>query len=176
MTEVSSYDYFVKHHALFLHGWTSYDKDFPLTNAQKEHLKMAPLPHFSDGTEASTIGGWNLMVSRFSPKKQQAVAFVKFLLKRESQEIMYTRAGYFPVIKALYDEKEYQEKYPELHAMLRVLHSGVHRPSHEEYTRYSEILARNLSQAIRGSASVDEALRQATRAIQSEKITLPRGR
>jgi len=174
MTEVSSYDYYVQHNGIFLRGWTTYDKDFPLTAEQKKHLKMAPLPHFWDGAEASTIGGWDLMVSRFSPKKSQAIAFVKFLLKKVSQEVIYTQAGYFPVIKSLFDDPQYESKYPELAAMHQILVSGVHRPSHEKYTRYSEILAHYVSQAIRGTITVDDALRQATRSLESEKITLGR--
>jgi multiple sugar transport system substrate-binding protein len=176
MTEVSSYEYFLQHKGIFLRGWTSYDKDFPLTSDQKKLLKMAPLPHFKNGSEASTIGGWNLMVSKFSPKKRQAISFVKFLLRKESQEIIYTKAGYFPVIKPLFDEEAYKTKYPELIAMNRMLTGGVHRPSHEKYTRYSEILAHFVSQAIRGTIPIDDALRQATRAIESEKITLDRGK
>jgi multiple sugar transport system substrate-binding protein len=175
MTEVSSYEYFVQHKAVFLRAWTTYDKDFTLTPEQKIHLKMAPLPHFKDGSEASTMGGWNLMVSKFSPKKKEAVSFVKFLLSKESQEIIYSKAGYFPVIKPLFEDSVYQTKYPELITMYKTLTGNVHRPSHEKYTKYSEILAHAVSQAIRGTVGVNDALRQATRAIESEKITLDHG-
>jgi hypothetical protein len=52
-----------------------------------------------------------------------------------------------------------------------MLAGGVHRPSHEKYTKYSEILAHDLSLAIRGDSSVVAALKEATQAIESEKIT-----
>jgi ABC-type glycerol-3-phosphate transport system substrate-binding protein len=176
MTEVSSYEYFVRHNGLFLRGWTSYDKDFMMTPDQKKLLRMAPLPHFRDGSPASTIGGWNLMVSKFSPKKEEAISFIKFLLRKESQEIIFTKGGFFPVVRALYEEESYQKKLPELIEANRILASGVHRPSHEDYTKYSEILAHYVSQAIRGGIAVEDALRQATKAIESEKISLERGK
>jgi len=176
MTEVSSYDYFVRHNGLFLRGWTSYDKDFMMTPDQKKLLRMAPLPHFRDGSPASTIGGWNLMVSKFSPKKEEAISFIKFLLRKESQEIIFTKGGFFPVVRALYEEESYKKKLPELIEANRILASGVHRPSHEDYTKYSEILAHYVSQAIRGGIAVEDALRQATKAIESEKISLERGK
>jgi multiple sugar transport system substrate-binding protein len=172
MTEVSSYDYFMRHNGLFLRGWTSYSKDFPTSVDQKRVLRMAPIPHFQDGSPASTIGGWNLMISRFSTKKKEAIEFAKFLLQKESQEILFTKGGFFPVVRALYDEEPYRSRYPELVDVDKRLGHGVYRPSHENYTKYSEILAHYLATAIRGKMSVDDALARATKAIEMEKISL----
>lgn len=172
MTEVSSYKYFVRRNGLFIRGWTSYDKDFQTTPDQKRLMRWAPLPHFADGAPASTIGGWNLMVSKFSPKKAEAISFMKFLLRKESQEIIFTKGGYFPTIRAIYEEESYKKKFPELIEMSQMLASGVPRPPHSNYTKYSEILAHYVSQAIRGRIGVEEALRVATKAIESEKIFL----
>jgi multiple sugar transport system substrate-binding protein len=176
MTEVSSYEYFMRHDGLFLRGWTSYDRDFAMTPDQKRLLRMAPLPHFKDGGPASTIGGWNLMVSKFSTRKEEAISFVKFLLRKESQEIIFTKGGFFPVVRALYEEESYKRKLPELIEVSQMLAHGVHRPSHEKYTKYSEILAPYVSQAIRGRIGVEDALVRATKAIESEKISPERGK
>jgi multiple sugar transport system substrate-binding protein len=175
MTEVSSYEYFLSHNGLFLRGWTSYDKDFAMTPDEKRLLRMAPLPHFKDGEPASTIGGWNLMVSKFSAKKEAAVSFIKFLLRKESQEIIFTKGGFFPVVRALYEEESYKRKLPELIEVSQMLAHGVHRPSNEKYTRYSEILAPYMSRAIGGRIAVEDALIRATKAIESEKISPERG-
>jgi multiple sugar transport system substrate-binding protein len=137
-------------------------------------IRQAPLPHFADGTPATTIGGWDLMVSKFSSEKAEAVAFVKFLLEKGSQEIIYTKAGYFPPVRALYEEEAYRKMYPELVEVDALSPMGAHRPSHPNYTKYSEILAQYISQAIRGRITVDDALRQATGDIRSEKVILMR--
>ncbi len=176
MTEVSSYEYFMQHNALFLRGWTSYDKDFSMTPDQKQLIRMAPLPHFKEGKPATTVGGWDLMVSKFSPKKAEAISFIKFLLRNESQEIIYAKGGFFPVIRSLYDEDRYRKILPDLVESNRMLAFGVHRPSHENYTRYSEILARYLCMAIRNQITPQDALVQATKAIESEKISLAQAR
>jgi multiple sugar transport system substrate-binding protein len=176
MTEVSSYGYFTQNNGLFLRGWTSYDEDFLMTSDQKRLLRMAPLPHFRDGKPATTVGGWDLMGSKFSPKKAQAISFIKFLLRKESQEIIFTKGGFFPVVRALYEEESYKKRFPELIETNRMLSSGVHRPSHENYTRYSEILAHYVCLAIRNQIAAEDALVQATRAIESEKISLTRGK
>ncbi|HAL57581.1 MAG TPA: hypothetical protein DCP63_14210 [Bacteroidetes bacterium] len=172
MTEVSSYEYFIRRNGIFLRGWTTYDKDFSNVPEQKRFVRMAPLPHFEDGKPASTFGGWNLMVSKFSTKKEEAIAFIKFLLGKESQETIFTKGGYFPVVRTFYEEESYRKKFPELAEISRLLAHGVHRPSHDKYTKYSEILAHYVFQAIRGRIDVEDALRQATKAIESEKILL----
>jgi multiple sugar transport system substrate-binding protein len=175
MTEVTSYDFFRRQNGCFIRGWTSYERDFPEMAEGKRLIRQAPLPRFADGPPASTIGGWDLMVSKFSTEKTEAIAFIKFLLQKESQEVIYTRAGYFPAIRALYEEDAYLKKYPELRDIGKRSTHGVHRPSHSNYTKYSEILAHYISQAIRGRIAVDDALRQATRDISSEKILLTQG-
>ena len=174
MTEVSSYEYFLRNDACFIRGWTSYHRDFPELKGEKRLIRKAPLPHFADGTAAATMGGWNLMVSKFSSEKPEAIAFVKFLLEKSSQEIIFTKAGYFPPVRALYEEEPYTKSYPELTDFRQMSAHGVHRPSHPNYTRYSEILAQQISQAIRGRVTVEEALRQSTIAIESEQFTLTR--
>jgi multiple sugar transport system substrate-binding protein len=171
MTEVSSFEYFMKHRGLFLRGWTIYERDFPGMADQMKLVRMAPLPHFRDGVSATTLGGWDLMVSKFSTKKKEAVSFVKFLLRKESQEVISREGGFFPVIRSLLEDTTYQKKYPEIIETYRMLAGGVHRPSHEKYTKYSEIFAHDASSAIRGDVSAVAALRDATKSIESEKIT-----
>jgi multiple sugar transport system substrate-binding protein len=175
MTEVSSMEYFLRTDACFIRGWTSYDRDFPQMREGKRRIQTAPLPRFADGIAATTVGGWDLMVSKFSSEKAEAVDFVKFLLRKESQEVMYTKAGYFPAVRALYEEEAFRTKYPEL-TKISTPARGVHRPSHASYTKYSEIFAPVISQAIRGRMSVGEALRQGTAAIQSERVLLAQSR
>jgi multiple sugar transport system substrate-binding protein len=170
MTEVSSYEHFVRENGLFLRGWTSYERDFQITPDYRRLIRMAPLPHFNDGGPVSIVGGWNLMVSKFSDKKEAAIAFARFLLERSSQEIMYAQGGFYPVRRAFYEDGSYATKYPELSRAHAMLGAAVHRPSHERYTRFSEILARHLSLAIRGRLGVEEALARASKAIESERM------
>ena len=105
-TEVPSYEYFIKNDGLFIRGWITFDKDFidaPYDSEKERHLRKMPLPYPENGQPASLFGGWNLMIAKFSKKKDAVIDFAKFLLSDESQEIFYTRGGYFPVVSSFYD-------------------------------------------------------------------------
>ncbi|MCF8259821.1 MAG: extracellular solute-binding protein [Melioribacteraceae bacterium] len=172
-TEIPSYEYFIENDGLFIRGWPSYDKDFeqtPFESKKESYLRKAPIPHFKDGKPASVFGGWNLMVSRFSDKKEEVIDFIKFLLSDESQELFYKEAGYYPVIEKFYTDENNLQKYPELIGVRKLIASGVHRPAHVEYTRYSEIMSRYFESAIRKEITVEEALIKSTNAIQLDQL------
>lgn len=171
-TEVSSYEYFIKNDGLFIRGWQSFDKDFedaPFDSIKEKHLRKAPLPHLSGCKPASIFGGWDLMISKFSNKKSEAIDFMKFLISNESQELFYKYGGYLPIVNSFYEDPKYLNKYPEIAEMKKMLKIGIHRPSHEEYTRYSQIMSYYFELAIKNVISVNEALKKATNSIGLDK-------
>jgi multiple sugar transport system substrate-binding protein len=172
-TEVPSFEYFIRHDGLFLRGWTSYDKDFKNDNTvdsvKEQHLAEAPLPYMPGGKSISLFGGWNLMIAKSSAKKEAAVDFVKFLLSNESQEIFYTKGGYSPVINSFYSDSVFLRKYPKVAMIKRLLQFGVHRPLEDNYTKYSQIMARYFNLAIMNKITVASAMRQVQISIESEK-------
>jgi len=172
-TEIPSYEYFIKSDGLFIHGWPSYDKDFkesPFNPEKESHLKKAPLPYFTNGTPTSIFGGWNLMVSKFSNKKEKVIDFVKFLLKEESQEMFYRESGYYPVVNSFYENPEYLKKYPEIENFKKLMETGVHRPAHVDYTKYSKIMSYYFKNAIQNKITVKKALVECTIAIQTDRV------
>ena len=174
-TEIPSYEYFINSDALFIRGWPSYDKDFkesPFDPEKESHLKKIPIPHFDSGVPTSIFGGWNLMVSKFSNKKEITVDFMKFLLKNESQEIFYRESGYYPIVNSFYENPEYLKKYPEIESFKNFMKTGVHRPAHVDYTRYSKIMSFYFKKAIQNKISVKQALVECTNAIQTDKVMI----
>lgn len=172
-TEVPSYEYYLNNDALFIRGWQTYDKDFrqsPFDSVKERQLKKMAIPHFINGKPASVFGGWHLMISKFSTNKKEVVDFVKFLLEESSQEVFYTEAGYSPVIKKFYEDEEYLNKYPEISELKKIYKTGVYRPAHKKYTKYSEIISHYLTLAIKNEISSVDALNAATQDIQSDKI------
>ncbi|HUI10252.1 MAG TPA: extracellular solute-binding protein [Bacteroidota bacterium] len=168
--EAASYEYYVKNDGLFLWGWTTYDRDFkdqPVDRAKEAHLRQAPVPHFPDGRTASLFGGWDLMVSQFSKKKEAVVDFVKFLLSDESQEVLYTDARYYPVVSSFYTDSASLRRHPEIASIREFLGTGVHRPAVKDYTGYSKIMSHYFSLAMKNRITVDRAAEEATRAIRS---------
>ncbi len=172
-TEVPSYKYFIQNDALFIRGWTSYDEDFrgtPVDPSKEQYLRKVPIPHPVDGVPASVMGGWNLMIPTGSTKKKETVEFIKYLLTAQSQEVLYEKSSYYPVIKAFYDDPSYLAKYPDISDMKRLLSTGVLRPSARDYTKYSEIMAHYISLAIQDKISVDSALNTISSLIRSERL------
>ncbi len=174
-TEPASYAYFIHHDGLFIRGWTSYDKDFvekPIDIKKQNELMKAPLPHFKDGSPASILGGWDVMVSRFSDKKKEAVDFVKFLINNESQETFYNQSAFYPIVKQFYEDSTYIKEYPQIPMIKKLLKTAVRRPDHVEYTKYSKIISYYFNKAVRGEMPVHDAIINCTKAIQLDKLIL----
>ncbi|HMK39279.1 MAG TPA: extracellular solute-binding protein, partial [Bacteroidota bacterium] len=171
-TEAPSYEYFIRNDGLFLRGWTTYDRDFidqPVDTEKQRHMVKAPLPYIPGGRPASLFGGWNLMMSQFSKKKEAVVDFVKFLLRDDSQEVFYSVSRYYPVVASFYEDSASFRKYPEIAGIRELLKTGVHRPAAKDYTNYSKIMSHYFSLAIRNRISVDEAVKGATRDINADR-------
>jgi multiple sugar transport system substrate-binding protein len=167
-TEVPSYEYFIKNDGLFIRGWTSYEKDFTSYPEKEKYLRKAPIPYLANGKPTSMFGGWNLMMSKATTKKDAVADFMKYLLSDEAQEIFYVQSGYYPVIKSFYYDSLYLKRYPEIQIIRELMSQGVHRPVQENYTKYSKIMARYFSLAIIGKISVEQALRRVHASIESE--------
>lgn len=173
-TEVTSYDYFMKNNGIFLWGWNSFDKDFKKTSYYKyqNDLRKAPVPHFTGSRPASILGGWDVMVSKFSEHKKESVNFVKFLLNNESQKVFYQQSAYYPVLKEFYIDTSSARKNKNDFNYKKYLMTGLQRPSNEEYTKYSKIMSYYFNSALRQKISVKEALKKCTKAIQMDKLIL----
>jgi ABC-type sugar transport system, periplasmic component len=169
--DASSYEYFIRNDGLFIRGWTSYDKDFmnaSIDHNKEKHLRKAPIPYLSEGKPTYVFGGWNLMMSKSSTKKEAVIDFVKFLLSDESQEIFYTKGGYCPVTNSFYNDSTYRQRYPEICTIKDMMAYGVNRPMQDNYTKYSKIMARYFYLAILGKMSVEKALQSVQTSIEAE--------
>ncbi len=173
LKENESYRYFAENNGIFLRGWPSMidDDNEYLSDEVRSQIKMAPLPHFNGTTPGSVFGGWNLMISKFSEKIPEVLKFTKFLLSKESQQIMFEEGGYLPINKELYRDSSFLEKHPELKFFNELYKNGVNRPFLPEYTNISDILSHYLNLAIKKEISAEHALVEAEKKI-NEKVIL----
>lgn len=161
--------------ALFLRGWTGYLNWYRNVIGPKNvssKFIAVPLPHFKKGRPVSIIGGWDLMISRYSANKNEAVEFIKFLASEQSQEAMFESGGYLPINKDVYINKEFLKKHPEIGFYEKVMKTGFNRPLLGEYTRYSDVIVYYLNLAIRKKMGVKEALITAQKVINSHEFFL----
>ena len=170
-----SYRYMLDHDAVFVRGWPNFIENFrqmyPDT-AKINELGRAALPYFPGQDPTSVFGGWNIMLSKFSTKKKEALEFVKFLQTKEIQELLFEAGGFIPVSNAVYADSQYMSQRPELAYYRQLLDHGFHRPALKEYTKISDIISHYVRRAISKDLSVDEALSKASQMISSNKVLI----
>ena len=173
--EASSYKYFIQNNGVFLWGWPSYEKDnknLYKSTTKDRLLVKAALPHFENLPPTTILGGWNIMVYKYSKKKNAISEFLKFIISKKAQEMLYVNGAYLPILKIFYEDSVYLKKYPDLVFKKKLLNTGVHRPFLQDYTRISDIISYYANKAIKKEILVDTALGEATEMIKSNKILI----
>ncbi|MCX6121223.1 MAG: extracellular solute-binding protein [Ignavibacteriales bacterium] len=170
-----SYRYMLDHDAVFVRGWPNFIENFrrfyPDT-VKLSNIGRAPLPHFNGEKPTSILGGWNLMVSKSSTKKEAAVEFIRFLQSDHIQRLLFERAGYMPVVNSVYQDSLFLVSHPELTFYKKIMQNGFHRPALVEYTKTSNIISHFINLAIKQDLKVKDALQQANDMIQSNAILI----
>ncbi|MGK9475617.1 extracellular solute-binding protein [Melioribacter sp. OK-6-Me] len=169
-TENESYAYFVQNNGYFLRSWPGFITWYRNNvDSKKDTLLFdrAPIPRFEGGNSRSTIGGWYLMLSKYSEKKKEAAKFIKFLLNNDIQKEFYY-SGYLPVTKSIYSDSLFVKNNPDVKFYYSLLKNAVRRPFVEKYTRYSDVISYHLNRVLKNKMSVEEALSEAERIINSE--------
>jgi len=173
--EYKSYLYALQNDVPFLRGWPGFKKHYRniITDSTKLDLyDVAALPHFANRKAVNVFGGWNLMISRSSAHKKEALEFLKFVLRKDNQEILYEYGGYIPVAKAVYRDSVFLKKNPQLQYYRKLLDRGFHRPYMQDYTKISDVISYYLHLAIKGDMPVRQALFLATKTINEKKVLI----
>ena len=168
--ESECYKKFIKENGLFLRGWSGFHfwyKDIIGPENIFSKYLVAPLPHFQNGKPTSIIGGWNMMLSKYSNNKNEAVEFIKFLVSEKSQQIMFENGGYLPINKNVYTDEAFLKKHPDINFYETVMATGFNRPFLDKYTRCSDVIAHYVNLAMRKQIGVKEALATAEKVINS---------
>ncbi|MDW7679872.1 MAG: extracellular solute-binding protein, partial [bacterium] len=173
--EFQCYLHALKYDGIFLRGWPGFLRHYrtEMEDTSKfQFLKMAPLPHFKGGQPAFVFGGWNLMISKHSSKKDEAMKFIKFTQLPENQKMMFQQGGYLPIINSIYQDTLFLDQEPDLKFYRGLMERGIHRPYMVDYTKISDILSYQLHLAIKKQQSVSNALEQASSLIQSKQVLI----
>ena len=157
--ESMTFNFALENDVPFFRGWPTGIKNIRLKKKlipKTQFLKIAPLPSFEGDSPVSTIGGWNLIVSKNSKNKEESVKFIKFLISASSQKLMWENNRYLPILKSFYTDSTYLAKYPELKLCLNLIKSGAFRIKNPQYTRISDILTENLNQYFKEKISAEK--------------------
>ncbi|MBT2548060.1 ABC transporter substrate-binding protein [Arthrobacter sp. ISL-65] len=132
----------------------------------KDKLGMTALPG-KDGPGASSLGGHNVGVSVYSKNKATAADFLKFITSEESQRFFATQGSLAPVLTKLYTDQELVKKLPYLPVLKTSIENAVPRPVTPFYPAVTKAIQENAYSAIKGEKSVDAALSDMQKSIES---------
>jgi multiple sugar transport system substrate-binding protein len=159
--------------ALFAQGRAIFHRNWPyawrVANDPQQSrvigkVGMMPLPPFPGGKGASTLGGWQIGISRFSKIPDVAWRFVAFLTGHEMQKRIALSTGRAPTRKALYGDAELLAKMPWLESLLKTFEQAVPRPTTPVYVPLSNIMQRYFSAALAlPDSKIDQRAALATR-------------
>ncbi len=148
--EPESLDLFVQGKALFHRNWPY--AWAVMNNPKKSRIAgkagVGPLPAFPGHQSASTLGGWQFGMSRWSTHQEEAWRFIEFMTSHRSQKFLALEAGLAPTRTSVYTDPEVQEKMPHLSAFLPAFKKARPRPLTPLYPMVSQVLQRFFSRAI----------------------------
>lgn len=133
-------------------------------------IGVMPIPKSKNGGKNSgSLGGWFLVVSKYSKHPKVAADLVKFLTSKTQQKYR-ARYSYPPAFKSLYQDKSVIGFNPFFKKLFNSLNSGVARPSVEfgkNYTRASSEIYNTvnaiLAQSTESNVTKEEVERQLKR-------------
>lgn len=150
--------------AVFIRLWFSSAGDLykPDSAIKTEQWGVGPLPS-ADGKAAGPgcLGTWNLGVSAFSKKQQQAIEVVKTLTNQENQKQRFLGNGNLAARMAVFDDSEIQQKYPYAKAAQDSFASLKPRPVTPYYPQLSaDAIQPAFGQAMAQQIKPDQAIKQ----------------
>lgn len=126
--------------AAFLRNWPYVYALVAQDSVMKDRIGVAPLPAGGSGRSAA-LGGWELMVSKFSRYPKEAAELVRFMTSGSEQKRRAIEGSYNPTIRALYQDPEVIRAVPFFEGFEQTYESLVMRPSTQMGTRYAQVSA-----------------------------------
>lgn len=140
LQEESSRHIWQNGNAAFIRNWPYI---YSLGNSEDSEIKgkfdVAPLPGDEKGMSASTLGGWQLAVSKYSKNKEVAADVAMFMASERAQKYRAIEESYNPTIESLYKDEEVLEARPFFGDLYQVFRNAVPRPSTVTAPNYNEV-------------------------------------
>ena len=140
-------------------------------SAIRDRFEVTLLPA-GEGGRASTLGGWQLAVSKYSHHPREAAEFVRFMTSREVQLRRLVEGSYLPVLTELYRHPPVIETQPHYQRLHQLFPGGVvARPSTVAGASYDDVSRAyftHVHRVLTGEARAAAALRN----IEAEIVAL----
>lgn len=152
--------------ALFMrnwpYAWNIFEKE---GSAVRGNVGVAPLPTFPGNRSASTLGGWQLGVNRYSRHPEDAEKLVRFLTSSAVQKTLALTIGYKPTRKALYKDPDLMRQQPFMASLYGIFLQARPRPVTPYYMMMTQVLQPEFSAVLAGIRSPEDALSSAQKQV-----------
>lgn len=141
------------------------DPSFPFSG------KFKILPNFPYGKDSGLksgiplLYGWGVGINKYSKNIEIAKKFVDFMASEDTQLILATEYSNTPTVEAVFNDSKYQEIVPFSIIALKAAKMGQRRPVHIKWNQVEHELSLQVTKAIKGDLSVEEALSIAEKEI-----------
>jgi len=152
-------------HAAFMRNWPYV---YSLADKPDSHISgkfsVTVLPKGGDsGTHAGALGGWSLMVSKYSRHPEVAADFVRYFSSAQVEKKVALELCGMPSRPALYQDPDILNKFPWFTKLPIIFDHAVARPSTllgANYNRLAYLVAHQVDLFLRHQQSAEEAVRQ----------------
>ncbi len=144
-------------------GWPSW-----YISGKDANAEYAPIPSkaANDSKDETTgmIGNWMMGVTSNSENKELAGKFLAYITSSDVQKEMVEHGG-VPTRKSVYMDSTLGKQYRHFSTQYEALENSVARPRTPKWSQVETALGAELSAAISGTKSIDDALADANEAI-----------
>jgi trehalose/maltose transport system substrate-binding protein len=159
--EPESQNVFVPGNAAFMRNWPgtwALTQDATTTPPSpligKVGVSPLPMGDGADARNAATLGGWQLMVSKYSKNQEAGIEFVKYMCSPEVQRAYTIDRSHSPTVVAVYDDPAVVEKAEFISRLKPVFQGGAvarpSTPSGEFYNSVSVAYHQRINQVLTG--------------------------
>jgi multiple sugar transport system substrate-binding protein len=153
--------------ALFMRNWPY---AWNVLNAEGSPIQgkvgIGPLPSFPPNDSASTLGGWQLGVNRFSKAPEAAERLVAFLTSSDVQKTAALRIGYKPTRRSIYRDPQLRSAQPFIASLEDIFMKARPRPVSPYYMMMTQVMQPEFSAIISGIRDPAAALASTRRQIE----------
>jgi len=154
--------------ALFMRNWPYAWNTFERKGSSiKGKVGISQLPAFPGKQSASTLGGWQLGINRYSRHPKEAEQLIKFLISLEVQKALALTIGYKPTRKSLYHDPDLIKAQPFIAHLAPIFMKARPRPITPYYLMLTQVMQPEFSAALAGIKTPEEALNSAHQQIEN---------
>ena len=137
------------------YAWALHTRD---ESPIKDNVGVTILPKSVTGSHTAALGGWHVGISRFSDRKEQALALLRFILSYDTQKKVALDLGWNPGRRDIYEDDDIRSSIPHIRVLKDAFENAVARPGLPYYTRVSAIMQKHINAIIAGKAIAEISL------------------